>query len=248
MQLLIEHELLEELVLPINYHQIIQGIIYSGLQFFPEYGDFLHNKGYSLGERQYRLFTFSLLKGKYRIEEGKIIFMEHISFEIRSMDVLMLKTLKKNLEMTGIQYQRQKFEKVKAVFGDMTVESNEIYIRMKSPMVVYETESVSGRTHFFNPDEKEFFQRIQDNFVRKYYAYAGIEVTEGIEIYPIRVTKKDKYVTKYKGYYITGWLGVYRLKGPRKYLDFLYQTGLGSKNAQGFGMFEIIEKNVFSCI
>ena len=34
-------------------------------------------------------------------------------------------------------------------------------------------------------------------------------------------------------------MGEYELIGEPKYLDFLYQTGLGSKNAQGFGMFEV---------
>ena len=49
-----------------------------------------------------------------------------------------------------------------------------------------------------------------------------------------------KLVTRYKGILITAWYGTYQLTGERKYLDFLYQTGLGAKNAQGFGMFEIL--------
>lgn len=49
-------------------------------------------------------------------------------------------------------------------------------------------------------------------------------------------------MTKYKGFYISGWLGEYELSGEAKYLDFLYQTGLGSKNAQGFGLFDVVEE------
>ena len=49
-----------------------------------------------------------------------------------------------------------------------------------------------------------------------------------------------KLVTKYQGSYIEAWYGNFILSGKRKYLDFLYQTGLGSKNSQGFGMFNII--------
>lgn len=242
MQLLIEHELPEELILPINYHQILQGIIYRGLQSFPEYSGFVHNSGYRYGERHYRLFTFGQLKGKYRIEAGKIVFSEHVSFEIRSTEVLLLKLLKDNFKKQGIAYGEQRYHKVNAVLRDKTIESEEIVIQMKSPLVGYETDAVSGKTHFFSPEDKEFYQRVEENFVRKYQAYAGIEVSEGIEIHPVRVTEKDKCVTKYKGCYITGWFGEYRLKGCRKYLDFLYQTGLGSKNAQGFGMFEIKEE------
>ena len=42
---------------------------------------------------------------------------------------------------------------------------------------------------------------------------------------------------------LTAYSGTYELFGERKYLDFLYQTGLGSKNSQGFGMFEIMEND-----
>jgi CRISPR-associated endoribonuclease Cas6 len=64
-----------------------------------------------------------------------------------------------------------------------------------------------------------------------------------IELIPVQVTEKDKYVTRYKDFYMSGWNGDYILRGKRKYLDFLYQVGLGGKNAQGFGMFTIPERN-----
>ena len=50
---------------------------------------------------------------------------------------------------------------------------------------------------------------------------------------------KDKYFTKYKNFFIEAWYGLYLLEGNADYLSFLYDAGLGSKNAQGFGMFEI---------
>ena len=47
-------------------------------------------------------------------------------------------------------------------------------------------------------------------------------------------------VTRYQGILIIAWYGTYRLSGECKYLDFLYQIGLGAKNAKGFGMLEIL--------
>lgn len=41
--------------------------------------------------------------------------------------------------------------------------------------------------------------------------------------------------------YLSAWKGFYALHGARKYLDFLYNIGLGSKNGAGFGMSDIIE-------
>ena len=61
-----------------------------------------------------------------------------------------------------------------------------------------------------------------------------------IQIKPYGNKEPKKLVTKYKGGFINAWFGDYELSGERKYLDFLFQTGLGGKNAQGFGMFEVI--------
>lgn len=56
---------------------------------------------------------------------------------------------------------------------------------------------------------------------------------------PIDVNLKDKYVTKFKDTYITAWRGDYILEGSKEYINFLYYTGLGAKNSEGFGMFSI---------
>ena len=59
MQLYVHIELDEPLVLPINYNHIIQAVIYRTLSVMPDYTDFLHNRGYSSGHRQYKMFQFS---------------------------------------------------------------------------------------------------------------------------------------------------------------------------------------------
>lgn len=243
---MVEHDLPQELELPIGYHQLMQGVIYNGLRGEAQYSEFIHDQGYSFGDRQFRLFTFSLLKGKYRIdkENRKIIFREKVSFEIRSPEVHLLRILKENFETKGIRYGNTSFKGVKVLLVDETIEAECLHIKMITPLVGYETGISQNKTYYFSPDEEMFYESVQTNFLRKYYAYTGVKVMEVPELIQIKVTEKDKYVTKYKGIYITGWLGEYILKGRRKYLDFLYQTGMGSKNAQGFGMFEI--KGVYS--
>ncbi|RKX92249.1 MAG: CRISPR-associated endoribonuclease Cas6, partial [Spirochaetes bacterium] len=42
------------------------------------------------------------------------------------------------------------------------------------------------------------------------------------------------------GTIIKGWTGTFVLNGNRKILKLAYYTGLGSKNSQGFGMFEVV--------
>ena len=241
MQLIISHSLPEKLILPMGYHHVLQSIIYHNLQESAGISTFLHNRGFDADKRQYRMFVFSGLKGKYEIEAGKIIFREQVSFQVRSPEHLFLKLLKESIEKNGINYLGQRYTDVKVTLADDVISTNHLKIRMLSPICIYSTDRESGKTHFYGPDEAEFAKRVNENFRRKYLAYTGIEPSSDIVLKPLRIEKKDKYVTKYKGFYISGWLGEYELSGEPKYLDFLYQTGLGSKNSQGFGMFEVAE-------
>jgi len=241
MQLYVEHDLPQELVLPINYHHILQAVIYNGLRGLSQYGTFVHDKGYGYNERQFRVFTFSLLKGRYRIENGNIIFREKVAFEVRSPEVLFIKLLAESIARNGVRYLNQHFDNVNIWIGDDAIEKDNVRIKLISPVVVYETDTGSGKTHYLTPDDDEFAVRINRNFMRKYFAYTGVPAESEIVLKPLKVTDRDKYVTKYKGIYIGGYFGEYELSGARKYLDFLYQTGIGSKNSQGFGMFDVIE-------
>lgn len=240
MQLNVTIKLGRPLVLPINYQHILQAVIYNSLSRRNEYSTFVHDKGYAYEKRKFRMFTFSELEGKYEIREWKIIFRNSVRFEIRSPEVLFIQNLAQSFRETGIRFGENWYKDVAAEISDDAIEEEEIYIRMKTPICVYSTDLDTKKTYFYAPDEVMFYQMIIDNFVRKYQACYGVEPDEEIEIVPVEITGRDKFVTKYKNFYISGWRGVYRLSGKRKYLDFLYQTGLGSKNSQGFGMFEVI--------
>ena len=241
MQLKVRHKIESELILPVKYQHILQAVIYEALENEAGYADRMHDQGYGYGKRSYKLFQFSQLKGKYQIREKKIIFSEEVSFEVRSVDWKFIMTLKDYWKEKGIHYGRQQFTVVETEVTDETVEQNDLLIRMRTPLTVHATDKLSKKTFFFKPDSERFYNLVKDNFRRKYAAYTGIEPEEDIEVEPVDVREKDKFVTNYKGFYISGWFGTYRLKGQRKYLDFLYQSGLGERNSQGFGIHEVRE-------
>lgn len=240
MQLIIQHKLKEPLKLPIHYHHIVQSAIFNKLESNKEYSSFIHNKGYRTSSRTFKLFTFGALQGKYVIEEQNIIFLNEVMLEIRSIDARMIQILSENIKKSGITYLNQNCIDVHVTLMDKEIEEEELTVRMLSPICVYSTDIETGKTYFYHPSDMEFSKRVNENFKRKYFAYSGVEADSDIQITVKKLHPKDKYVTKYKGFYINGWKGEYVLQGKRKYLDFLYQTGLGSKNSQGFGMFKII--------
>lgn len=239
MQLIIRHKATPELRLPINYQHILQAIIYEGIRQIPEYSRQMHDYGYHKGKRIYKLFQFSLLEGKYQIEQKQIFFNDEVRFEIRSVDSQLMHTLKDYFEEKGITYGCQHYAVSCVQLEDRTIETEDIVVRMKTPVSVHATDRYSKKTIFFRPDEARFAEYVNSNFKRKYCAYTGVEPETDIEIRPIAFSERDKMVTKYKEFYISGWYGIYRLQGKRRYLDFLYQTGIGEKNSQGFGMFEV---------
>lgn len=238
MQLFVSHNLDTPLVLPLGYHHIIQSVLYRTLKQNPVYSRFLHDSGYDKGGRSFKLFTFGPLQGRYTVQEKRIIFTERVSFEVRSIEPVMLQLLKEGFESNGITYGTQTYHNIELHLTDKEIEAEELTIRMKSPICVYSTDRTTGKTMYYSPEDEAFSRYINENFRRKYQAYIGVFPEDDIRIRKEWVTPKDKYVTRYKGFYINGWNGTYVLSGKRRYLDFLYQTGLGSKNAQGFGMFE----------
>lgn len=240
MQLLLYIKAEQPVTLPINYHHILQSILYRTLSYSSEMADFVHDTGYSFGDRQYKMFQFSHLKGRYHIHQKNIIFDEYMTLEIRSPENRMIQLLAQVFQEQGIWFGDIHCQDIEAELRDYTIEETNLMIRMETPITVYSTDGDSGRTYYYTPDDDVFYEKVNDNFLRKYYAYYGVMPVSGIILEPTCITEKDKYVTRYKQNYITGWYGSYRLSGKRKYLDFLYQVGLGGKNSQGFGMFQLL--------
>lgn len=149
---------------------------------------------------------------------GQIIFRDYVEWEIRSPDIYMMRLLESAFRKNGIHYGNQHFSDVALRLMNETVEKDSIHIRMLSPICLYSTNKETKKTYFYSPEEAAFPEQVNDNFVRKYTACYGIPPNSGIEIETVNVRRRDKYVTRYKEFYLSGWLGEYRLTGERKYL------------------------------
>jgi CRISPR-associated endoribonuclease Cas6 len=235
------------LILPINYEEVLQGFLYRSIQDF-ELADFLHNVGYTKEKRRFKMFTFSRLYGTYRIHrhEKKIEFVELVTWYVSSMlDSLIVDLARNYLLKEHFMLNGQPIHIEETVVKPLEIAEKHSYqIRMLSPLTVYSTyENRYGekRTHFFSPFDLVFSDMVEKNFHNKFQAYFQEQPTERITINPIKVTEKDKIVTKFKGFRINAWNGTYEIKAPLSYLKFMYDVGIGAKNSQGFGMFEIVE-------
>lgn len=231
------------LTLPVNYQHLLQSLVYSTLP--QQEASYLHDQGYRYNNRTYKLFCFSKIKAKKATFDNstkKITFHDQILISISSiLPELIEKTTNQLLMREHLLLHGNKLKIDSIQFSQNSVTTNSLQVKANSPITVYSTYEKRGGskiTHYFSPHDQVFEHLIQENFARKYEAFMNESLEsekELLSIRPVRVTNRDKVVTKYKNIWITGWTGIYELKAKPEYLSFLLNTGLGSRNSSGFG-------------
>lgn len=242
----------EEVTFPLNYNYGLQSFIYHHIS--EKLATFLHDEGYLVGKRRFKLFTFSRLSGKFKIgfPQEEIMFTGPFHFYVSSPIDNFIQQFAEDLIKSG----EVKLFKEPVAIASIEVNPappmhSPLIIRMLSPLTVYSTFfSPQGKkkTYYYSPFEKEFSKLIKENLIKKYQAlYKAIPSNDDFTITRIKVTKNSEKIIKYtpgKGSYtvIKGWMGLYELEGSPELIYLGYEAGLGSKNPQGFGMFEIFSK------
>ncbi|MGB9682800.1 MAG: CRISPR-associated endoribonuclease Cas6, partial [bacterium] len=82
---------------------------------------------------------------------------------------------------------------------------------------------------------------IEENAKKKYFLIYEKEPEDlhlYIKLYRFN-PKKNHSVVFFKNNPIEGWTGIYELSGSPELISVTYEAGLGSKNSEGFGMWEV---------
>jgi CRISPR-associated endoribonuclease Cas6 len=160
---------------------------------------------------------------------------------VRSVQKEFIKRVEEGIKIHGLKIGDSVLRPEKISCEDYQITESRIEIEMLSPITVSSTNADKYR-RYFNPLDKEFYELVLANFKRKYCAFSGENPESQVIFKNMLISTKDKRVTKYRGGIILSWKGNYQLIGDLKYLNFLYNTGLGSKNSQGFGMFKVLRQ------
>lgn len=242
MQLMIELQKIDKFNLPVNYNYILQSMIYNLLKSKEDLSDKIHEEGYQIKNRHFKLFTFSLLQGSYRIQGKRIEFLDKVNFEIRTLDQSILVSIVESLlNLDTLRIGENLVRILDVRIGKKKLTEKSYKIHMISPLVVRSTDTKTKKTIYYNLFDLEFKNRIAENLEKKFQAYYHRVPVGKFDIEPINFSLKNKVVTKYKDYFITAWKGEFEIRGDAEILDFLYQVGIGEKNSMGFGMFAIEE-------
>lgn len=233
------------LILPIQYNHIVQGMIYDSLK--EELADFLHEKGFEKGKRSFKMFTFSRLIGNYAIdkEKGNIIFKDTISLIISSPYDEFCSSLATSLLLKkSIRLGNTDLELVQSIIEKDSITENNIIVQTMSPIVTYSTFlRPDGRkyTCYFQPGEADYNQLIESNLKKKYEAFYKNSAPEG-NFYIKYLHQPKMSVMNYKQTVIKGYSGRFALSGPIPLLQMAIDSGLGSKNSQGFGCIKLVKQ------
>ncbi len=200
----------------------------------------LHDLVQNAKERLYKSFCFSQLRGIYKVDSGQIIFSKQVSLTFSTNDEYLMQVIIKSLQQNGLEIHHQRYDVEILALEEPTFDRNSIRIKMLSPLTVLTTDIATKKMIFFEPGSKEFKEAIEQNYIGKYRQIFGKDPLTKLEIMPVRLSDKSKYVTRYKNTYITAWNGEFQLTAEPEGLALLYDLGLGAKNAQGFGLFEIV--------
>ena len=234
--------------LPIHYNSIVQAMIYANIS--NELARKLHDIGYPYEERRFKLFTFSSLSGTYRLnrKSGEITFSPPVTLVISSPIEQFIYELGYSMLINNdlrLGENRLNVANLNTP-PDPAIKTLE-FIGMLSPITVYSTlKTAEGRskTYYYSPYEPEFSELIASNLKKKYALIHKREAEEQrtISISPVKVDKRSEKLLKYKGTIIRAWRGVYSLEGDPDLIRIGYETGLGSKNPQGFGCFKFLKR------
>ncbi|WP_286887582.1 CRISPR-associated endoribonuclease Cas6 [Aneurinibacillus sp. UBA3580] len=234
----------DALSLPISYQQALQAMVYRMIGD-KELQHFLHNQGFSFENARFKPLCYSWLQGAYRVQGHRLTFTSPVTFSISSCWELPVHMIMASLEerkefhLMGTPVRVEKVERVKEpVFTeDMTV-------RTLSPITIYSTLYTSeGKkvTHYYDPQDRKFSELIQQNLIKKAQAFCLGDFTgQPFRIQPVGSSASRRQRTvQYKGIIIKAWHGTFRLSGNPELKRLAYQSGVGGKNAHGFGLVEV---------
>jgi CRISPR-associated endoribonuclease Cas6 len=232
-------------ILPASYSSYQQALIYNILDRFD--AEWLHDRGFTFEKRNFKLFNFSgiLERGLFRQKEKLFVFGNTVSFYISSPVDWILEQTASNLlknEKVRLENNLLYIDSV-AVLRKENIQNSKIKIKAISPIENHTTLlTADGRkkTYYYSPYEKEFSELTNKNLQKKWTALFQKECPYNIEIKPLFSgdfnLKHRNYEKNGKNTFITGWIGKYELIGEPDFIQFALDTGLGSRNSQGFGM------------
>lgn len=240
--------------LPWSHQYALSSAVYATIaRASPGFSTFLHDRGFIADGKQFRLFTFSSLRGRV-IERTSFGLLMNSPIELLCSSPVpeFVRAVAEGALQVGVLRVRELALPVGPVetLPDPAF-SSKMCFRPLSPITV-STGRIDPdgkmRATYLSPEEPAFFEHLANNLLRKYEALNGqppdnprVKFRLASELMPTR-GRLSKLID-IKGIKVRGWLVPIEAEGEPELLRLAYEAGLGEKNSAGFGMMEVAESN-----
>lgn len=235
--------------IPFNYQYEQQAVIYKVLSLANyEYATWLHNNGYRMENKKFKLFTYSRLiipsydqdkqNGRIIIKsdtiEWYISFLPEKSTEKFIQGIFMNQTFQLGDKKSVTQFNVQSIETLPPL-----VYQEEMTFETLSPMCVSFNEP-NGKTTYLSPANPLIKGALLISLLNKYKAYYGKDYVGKLDFdFTLLNQPKEKLITMKVGTpdesKIKGYLCRFKVRAPEELMKILYEVGVGEKGSIGFG-------------
>lgn len=129
----------------------------------------------------------------------------------------------------GLCLEKIILEKERPIFHEV------IRVKMQSPLLVRKNDD--EKDVYLLPEDLGFQEQLNKILTNQLEQLCGQQESMQLRIQPIQT---KKVVVRHYGQYIDGALGEFLLEGHPSLLNYLYNSGIGSRRSYGYGMFEIL--------
>ncbi len=255
-------------VIPINYNYQFSSAIYLLLKFgSPEFSKFLHDSGYELDHKKFKLFTFAVKLKKYEILDNYTFQGAHFKLISPFVELIisspLIDSFIKNFVIGTFEKQKLFIIHPSYItrFIVKSVElvpnpqfTSEMHFHLLNPIVLSTLVPINGRLspYYLRIGDKGLEENILQNLIRKYKIVYGKEFD--IKNLKFEFEFDKEYIKKRKGVVsklitigegsqypikIKGILCDFRIKTKPELIKVGYECGFGTKNSMGFGFVEL---------
>jgi len=246
-----------------NYQYPLSAAIYKMLRLSSkEFSESLHDTGYQLHSKTYKLFTFALDIPKAKPTRSGIFMptrKAYLTVSAADEGMFMEHFLNGAVVSTAFEIHTEtgfvKFQ-VNGLTAEGTPEfkTNE-HFRLMSPLVLSKRIEFQGREsqYYLRPEDTEEINRIlQQNLMNKYQVVHGKEFKPTVDLKLVwdeeylnrnkRITKKITIPANNNNIEIIGTQAPFTITADPELLEIGYDCGFGEKNSMGFGLVKLVRK------
>lgn len=243
--------------IPINYQYEQSAVIYKILsQASTNYATWLHDNGFTVEDKQFKLFTYSRFYiPRYTIDKENALLIINSDTIEWSVSFLPEESTEKFIQ--GV-FMNQTFQlgnkKNKIQCGVKSIEvlptppfEDEMTFETLSPICIALRRDEDGRTDYLSPEDPRAKESILHSLLNRYEAFHGKPYSNKIDFdfkvlnkpKPVLITFKAGTLEESK---VKGYMCRFDIRLNQKLMKIMYESGIGMKGSQGWGMVKVCSR------